>query len=326
MELQVLIPRAASAAALALLLAGCEKEITVDLPQSEPKVVVEGSIETGQPPLIFLTRTQSYFAPTSISSIAATFISDAVVTIDDGTTVHVLDRLCSELIPDSLIDEVAAETGIDANILRSANICAWTKLDNSLLGVEGRTYRLRVETEGKTLTSTTTIPHGVALDSTWFKLANQRPNDDTLGFIWGRLSDPDTIGNAYRWFAQRVNQGADGEPKDSRHLAPLFSVFEDRYVNGLTFDFAYNRGNVAFSSADDDINEERGFFKVGDTVSVKFTSIGLREFRFFDSYANNVSSQGDVFSNPSNVRTNVEGGLGIWVGYATRFRTVVCQP
>ncbi|MBK7947096.1 MAG: hypothetical protein IPJ85_18100 [Flavobacteriales bacterium] len=34
-----------------MLLAGCEKEITVDLPQSEPKVVVEGSIETGQPPL-----------------------------------------------------------------------------------------------------------------------------------------------------------------------------------------------------------------------------------------------------------------------------------
>lgn len=322
MELQVLIPRIALVAAAAALLAGCEKEITVKLPETEPKVVVEGSIETGQAPLVFLTRTQSYFAPTSVASIAATFISDAKVWVNGDS----LTRVCSSLIPDSLIEQVAASTGIAASILRAANICAWTKLDGSLVGVEGQTYDLRVEALGKVITSRTTIPQGVALDSAWFKLANQRPNDDTLGFIWARLTDPDTVGNAFRWFARRTNAGPDGQPKDSRYLAPLFSVFNDRYINGLSFDFNYNRGSVPFSTAEDDTNEERGYFKVGDTVSVKFTSIGQAEYRFFDSFANNVSSQGDVFSNPSNVRTNINGGLGIWAGYATRFRTVVCQP
>lgn len=320
------MPRILLLAGAAALLAGCEKEITVKLPETEPRVVVEGSIETDQPPTVLLTRTQSYFAPTNVASIASAFISEAVVTVDDGSTVHVLDRVCSDLIPDSLIDEAAAATGISPELLRAARICVWTKLDGSLLGEEGRTYRLRVEAEGKTLTSATKIPYGVALDSAWFRLANQRPNDDTLGFLWARLSDPDTAGNAYRWFARRINRGSDGEPKDRRFIAPLFSVFEDRYVNGLSFDFNYNRGSEPFSTADDDENEERGYFKVGDTVVVKFASIGLREFRFFDTYANNVVSQGDVFSNPSNPRTNIEGGLGYWAGYGTRFKTVVCQP
>jgi len=328
MELQVLTAKPSLLiAATCLLLAGCDKEITVDLPETESKVVVEGNIETGQPPIVFLTRTQSFFAPTSVASIAGTYISDAVVTVNDGDSTYTLTRLCSDLIPDSLIDEVAAQTGVSPDLLRAARICAWTFLNNELLGEEGKTYRLRVLTEGKELTSTTTIPQGVALDSAWFKLDNPSPNaDDSLGFLWARLSDPDTAGNAYRWFARRINLGADGQPKDSRFISPFFGVFEDRYIDGLTLDFNYNRGNEPYSQAEEDINEERGYFKRGDTVVVKFSSIGLREFRFFNSFANNASSQGDIFSNPANIRSNIDGGLGVWAGYAPRFRTVVCQP
>ncbi len=69
-----------------------------------------------------------------------------------------------------------------------------------------------------------------------------------------------------------------------------------------------------------------GFFKRGDTVVVKFSSIGLKEFNFFDSFYSNASSQGDVFSNPANIVSNIDGGLGSWVGYAPRFDTVVCVP
>jgi len=312
--------------AITLLATACEKEITVELPQTEAKVVVEGTIETGAPPLVLLTRTQSFFAPTSVESIASSFISDAIVTVDDGTATHPLLRICSNDIPDELLEEAAAAAGLDADLLRQANICIWTLLDNSLLGEEGRTYRLNVQADGKTLTSTTTIPPGVTLDSLWFKLAERRPNDDTLGFIWGTLSDPDTIGNGYRWFARRINLGEDGEPKDGRFIAPLFSVFEDRFVNGLTFDFAYNRGAEPFSSETDDNNEEGGFFNRGDTVVVKLASIGSREYQFYNSYSNNVATQGDLFSNPSNIRTNIDGGLGIWAGLGVRLDTVVCVP
>lgn len=311
---------------IALLFASCEKEITVDLPQTDPYVVVEGTIESGEPPFVLLTRTQSYFDPTSISSIASSFISDAVVTVTDGNTTYVLDRICSGELSEVELQLAAEATGIDIDLLRQANICAWTKLDNTLLGEEGHSYRLTVQADGKTLTSTSTLPHALALDSLWFKLAERNPDDDSLGFIWARMSDPDTVGNNYRWLAKRINQYANGDQKDASFVAPLFSVFWDRYVNGLSFDFNYNRGSVPYSDADDDNNEESGYFKRGDTVVVKFASIGIDEYRFYNSFATNVSSQGDLFSNPSNVMSNIQGGLGIWAGWGTRFDTVICVP
>lgn len=310
----------------ALLLQSCEKEITVDLPETEPRVVVEASIETGQPPLVILTRTQAFFAPTSISSIANSFVREATVTVFDGVTTHVLDRVCSSLLPPELLEEAAAATGIEPALLANADICIWTKLDNALLGEEGRSYRLGVEADGRSLNATTTIPQAVAPDSLWFKLAFQQPNDDTLGFVWARITDPDTLGNHYRFFSRRINAGPDGGPKDAGFVAPFFSVYEDRYVNGLTFDFSFSRGRRPFSQAEDDENEERGYFKVGDTVVVKFASIGTAEYQFFSSFQNNAATQGDVFSTPTNVVSNIQGGLGVWVGYGVALDTLVCVP
>lgn len=304
----------------------CEKQITVELPETEPRVVVEATMETGHPPFVILTRTQGFFAPTSIESIAGSFISEATVTVFDGVTTHTLDRICSSLIPDSLLEEAANATGIDVNLLANANICIWTKLDNTLLGEEGRSYRLEIEADDKQLRSTTTIPNSISADSLWFKLALQRPNDDSLGFIWARIVDPDTIGNHYRWMAKRINAGPDGEPKDASFIAPFFSVYEDRYVNGLTFDFPFDRGARPFSNALDDENEERGFFKRGDTVVVKFVNIGRAEYLFYNSFQNNAATQGDVFSTPANIITNIEGGLGVWAGYGVRLDTLVCVP
>lgn len=312
-------------ALMGLLLAGCEKEIVVDLPTTPPRVVVEATIETGGPPVVILTRTQGFFEPTSLASIANTFISEATVTVFDGFTTHVLDRICSSIIPDSLLGQVAAATGIDPNLLANANICAWTKLDGSLLGEEGRSYRLEVQADDKFLRSTTTIPHAIAPDSLWFRLALQRPDDDTLGFAWARIVDPDTIGNHYRWMAKRINLRPDGRPKDNTFIAPLFSVYEDRYVNGLTFDFAFPRGSLPFSAEQDDV-AERGYFKVGDTVVVKFVNLDRASYLFYNSFQSNAATQGDVFSTPANIISNIEGGLGIWAGYGVRFDTLICVP
>jgi hypothetical protein len=261
-----------------------------------------------------------------LQSLADGYITEATVSIFDGESTHVLDRICSGDLTDEQLEIAAEATGIDIDLLRSVNICAWTILDASLVGEIGRSYRLDVQADGKSLTSTTTIPPVVALDSLWFQLAERDANDDSLGFIWATLSDPAILGNQYRWFAKRINDGEDGEPKDDSFIAPLFSVFEDRYVNGLTFDFNYNRGEQAYSTAEDDNNEEAGFFKRGDVVVVKFTSIDQGVFKFYDSYANNVASAGDLFSNPANVRSNVSGGLGVWAGYSASLDTVICIP
>ncbi|MDX9751260.1 MAG: DUF4249 domain-containing protein [Flavobacteriales bacterium] len=311
-------------AAAALLLAACEKEITVDLPGMPPQLVVEGTIEPGLPPIVILTRTQGYFEPTNAAALAAMYVGNAAITVDNGDGPLPLDPICtSALTPEqqALFSEL---TGLDPALLTAVDICVYSTTNTVLFGEVGRTYALRVEAEGHVLTATTTIPQPVPLDSVWFRLALERPGDDSLGYAWARISDPDTMGNHYRWMARRINHRPDGTVKDPTFISPLGHTFEDKYVNGLTFEMDFIRGRQFFSDQPEDNNEEQGHFKVGDTIAVKFVSIGYAEHEFYTSYDENVGSTGDMFGTPVNARSNITGGLGIWAGWGVHADTIVC--
>jgi hypothetical protein len=307
---------------------GCEKEITIDLPDSEPKIVVQGSIEQGQPPIVLLSESQGYFDATDLTSLEDYYLKGAVVTVSNGDVEIVLDEICTADIPEELLPLVASLTGFDPEILAFLDICAYTTPDESIWGEVGKIYDLQVEHDSRLATSRTKINELVYLDSTWFKLSG---SSDSLGFAWGNLTDPDTIGNAYRWFAQRINSYPEwsenaGEQKDGGYIAPLGSAFDDEFFNGLSFEFPYYRGTTLNSGKEDDLNEEAFFFKVGDTIAVKSTVIDRGSFLFIDSYETQVSNQGSPFAVPTNVRTNIEGGLGGWIGYGTSYDTIVCVP
>ncbi len=307
----------------ALAFISCEKEIVVDLPETEPKLVVEGVIENGQRPLVILTKTQSYFAPTDISSISSIFVRDAVITISDGTNTMTLVQLCSSAIPDSLLELASELTGIDPALLDDADVCVYTSASTSDTGVIGRTYTLNVTGDGKSCSAVTKIPNIVPWDSTWWRLAEQEADDDSSGYIWGRLTDPDTMGNGYRHYARRFYSADPDFVEDSRFISPLGTTFNDKYLNGLTVDFFAVRGRSPFTDNSED--ETAGFFLRGDSLIMKFVSMGLKEADFYITYDNNVASQGDIFSTPSNARTNINGGLGIWAGWAACYDTLVCQ-
>ena len=46
---------------IGIILAGCEKKVDFKLQDAEPKLVVDASIENGQPPQVTLTRSLDYF-------------------------------------------------------------------------------------------------------------------------------------------------------------------------------------------------------------------------------------------------------------------------
>lgn len=312
---------------LVMAFTSCEKDITVDLPVYPEQLVVEGTIEQGRPPLVILTRTQPFFSPTNLGAIANMFVGGATVTITTGSgETWVLDQLCSNLLDSATLVLAAEGTGLNPALLAAANICIYTSLNPARIGVIGESYRLNISAEGKTISAITAIPHPVPLDSAWFKPAHINSGDDSLGFAWGRLTDPDTLGNGYRWYAQRINHRPNGQRKDPYYISPIGSTFNDKYINGLTFDFNVPRGQLFYAGRTEDNNAERGFFKVGDTIAVKFTSIGRREFDFYKSYDENVASIGDIFSTPANVKSNITGGLGIWAGRGVYLDTIVCRP
>ena|ERR1051326_3305301 len=308
---------------LIFVFASCQKEIKVKLPAAKQKICVEGKIEPGIPPYVILTHNVPYFGPTDLNTMQNLFIHNAVVLLSDGTTTDTLHEYCSQSLPDSLLPVVAQFTGVDTASLKNFNYCLYTTFNLSLWGTVGKTYHLTIDAstaeKNYHLTSTTSILTPVPLDSVWYKYIKADHTGDSLGFVYAHLTDPPAEGNCYRWLAMR-------EGKDQSFIAPAGSVFDDKFINGQSFDFAYNRGSVPNSTAPDDNNEEEGYFKIGDTVVVKYCTIDRAAFDFFRQVDVAVYSQGNPFSSPSSVPSNVyprEDALGIWCGYGVFQDTVI---
>ena len=109
-------------------------------------------------------------------------------------------------------------------------------------------------------------------------------------------------------------------------IAPLGSVADDEFFNGLTFEFAYFRGTSLNSQKEDDLNEERGYYKIGDTVAVRGCVIDYDAFLYLYALESQVANSGSPFSVPNNIPSTVEGGLGAFIGYGVFNDTIYCQP
>ena len=314
--------------AIAAVLIGCEKEIEVDIPPADIKIVVEGSIEPGQPPLVILTRSQSYFEPTDLSALEDMYVNGAQVTVSTGDVSVDLTEICTSDLPPELIPIVTEMTGFTAEQLAQFNICVYSTFNPAIFGEENKEYRLDISHGDTDLYAVTKIPTILPLDSVWFELAG---TNDSLGFAHGFLTDPDTTGNAYRWYTKRINHYPEwsqhaGEQKDGQFMAPFQSVNDDAFFNGLQFEFLYSRPVSANSSKEDDNNDERGYFKLGDTIAVRACTIDHGVFRFFYSMESQIGNQGSPFAVPFELETNIQGGgLGIWAGYGVHNDTIICE-
>ena len=291
----------------------CQKQIEFDLPSVEQTFVVEAVVESGLPPRVIVTNTQGYFDPLSPSSLSEIFIPDAVVTLSDGDTTL---NLNFELIP------------VEGSPLP---IPAYT--DTNFIGQYGKNYTLHVQVGDKEAHAKAQIPQPIILDSLWFFAYEAY---DSLGFIWAKFTDPDTVGNCYRWFAQRINSytynydspydNVKGTMKDNRPLAPIGSSTDDKLFNGLTFDFAFPRGEDGILEGPDDEGIEEGFYKRGDTVLVKSTTTTYPTYLYVRAMENQAVSNGSIFSSPGNLPYNVEGdGLGVFIGYGVSYDTLICE-
>ncbi|MDI9339027.1 MAG: DUF4249 domain-containing protein [Sediminibacterium sp.] len=273
-------------AAIGLL--ACRKDVQVKLPTHKQKIVVEASIEVGGPAVVFLSYTVPYFGNFDFSQPQKAFIKGALVIVSDGNSSDTL----KELDPQN----------------------GYLYLGTKLFGQTGKTYYLTVKVNDKIIKGSTFIREPVKLDSLYFK-----GEQDTLGFIWQRFSEPAGSGNYYRWFAKR-------KTKDQFFAAPFGSTFEDRFIDGKSFDFSYDRGPQPNQVQEYRDDPERGFYKRGDTVIVKFCHIGQAEYQFWNTYYQNKASNGNPFSAPTNVKSNYndpEEVFGCFVGYAPFYDTII---
>lgn len=306
---------------LILAIASCTKEVQIDIPGYEEQLVVDGRIETGMPPIVLLSTTKDIYSPTDLNSYLNSFVSGAVVTVSNGDTTVMLDEICTDNLPPGTEQMAADLFGIPVAELPNYHICAYTSFNTSIWGEVGKTYELTVQYDGKTYTSSTRILQPTALDNVFWQQDEDAPQG--FGFSWATLTDPAGQYDAYLWEVKRLDIGADGQPKDGVFKATFAPVWDDEFINGTTFDFAFENPN----NRDEDIPDEQKFYYgIGDTVVIKLSKMDVDVFEFMEKKYLQLQTTGNPFASPTAIPTNIKGGAqGVWAGYSPHFDTLICQ-
>ncbi len=280
-----------------LFLVACEKDIQIEPTQNQAKMVVDAEIENGQAPIVVLSTSLNYFSTIDTATLFASFIKDAKVQINNGTKTVNLQ-----------VNELRFPQG-------GRYVFYTTPLNDPMLGETGKTYQLSIEHNGQQYQSTTTIPIITkTIDSLWSKRVANRPTTDSFRVLMARIIDPPGLGNYIRYFTKVNNQ-------------PLFpgfnSAFDDAIIDGKTYNIDIDKGvdkNQPFE------RENYGFFKLGDTVTVKLANIDKASYTFWRTWEFAFQSIGNPFSSPGVVKGNISNGaLGAFCGYGSQYKTYICK-
>ncbi|MEG0949572.1 MAG: DUF4249 family protein [Bacteroidales bacterium] len=269
-----------------LLLAGsalsCEPRWNYDTEGYESEVVVEGWIEAGSYPRVLLSQSISSSVTIDTTGWVDIPVYWAKVTVSDGEQTEVL-------------------TGrYDANYLPP-----YTYTGSQIKGQPGKEYTLLIECSGRTVRAKTRIPEGnVSMRHIDVSRVAEKP-----GFYQvevGFYDDPAT--KDYYKFFTRVHQS------DLRYYSSQLGTIDDGVI-------ANGSATVPVYKYVRNYTDKNGsqYFKPGDKLSVKITRIGREEFLFWNSYDNQLTNnKNPIFGNVSNLKSNIEGGTGIWCGYLTQ--------
>ena len=278
------------------LLVACEKKIDFTLREGTPRLVVEATIENGQPPMVILTRSIGYFSGLTPQLLVNNFVHGAEVTISNGSRTHKLKEY-----------PVPAGNGITFYYysIDSANLAT------AFTGELNKSYSLHILAEGKEYTSSTTIPRITKqIDSLWWKPA-PATSDTTKAVVMVKATDPAGFGDYIRYFTKINTHGS--------FLPPVNSVFDDLFVDGTTYEVQIQPGIDRNSDS-----AEYNFFKRGDTVTFKIANIDKTTFDFWRTWEYSYASIGNPFSTPTRVLGNISNdALGYFGGYAAQYRTLI---
>jgi hypothetical protein len=285
--------------ALLFTLVSCEKEVHINMSSTAPRLVVQGAIETGVYPYVFLTSTIGFFEKVDLSTLEKSFIHGADVKVSNGSKTITLR-------------EYSFDTGSSSKFYLYSIDTA--DLANAFVGEEGKSYTLTITYDGKTYTSVTKVPAAKNIDSMWFNipLFKNSKTPDSARQLFVNFTDPDTPGNYIRYYTSKNYE---------QFIAS--DQFNDEVVNGkpLTEIPLY----AGFETTDNNDNEDSlRYFYPGDTVILKWSSIDKRVYNFWNSFAYAQNSLGNPFASPINLQTNMSNGaLGIWGGYGSVYDTLV---
>ena len=293
---------------LTLIMSSCEEEFKPSDVKAKQEYVVEGQLEAsslGIPTFVILSKSTSYFSTLDSLLVESLYIDDADVFVSDGDKSIQLTYVCAKDLGLPLLYKLY---GVLGNKIFSSKFCAYLDLKSELDIKEGQEYKLEIEHAGNHIEAITTIPDNVNLDSLYFK---EPPGEslDSAAMMWCKISDPANEKNYYRYFVT----------ENFRNIFSYNSLFDDLIIDGKTIDLPFRKPVDPRSS---DFNKDIGFtYLRGDTLQFKLCALDEAHYDFWQSFQ--FSNNQGPFTSYIRAKDNIEGGIGIWGGYACKVINVI---
>jgi hypothetical protein len=276
-----------------LFLVSCEKDINIKLDPSQTKLVVDATIENGQAPVVFLSKSLDFFSKINPEVLASSLVRNARIKIGDGISEVILTE--------------------DSIVRNTSKVFFYTTSGSALFfrGKINTKYTITIEVLGEVYTATTTIPEITRrIDSLWWeKIPFAEDTNDVRVMFKG--TDRVGFGDYIRYFTKKGQ-----EP----FLPGINSVFDDQIIDGSTYTVQIDKGfdkNVEFA-------DSLSNFKRGDTVTIKLCNIDKVTYDFWRTYEFSFQSIGNPFSSPTRILGNISNdALGYFGGYGAQYRTVI---
>ena len=295
-------------AVLASLVAfsSCLKDITVDLPQAETCLVVDGYVDYDDYPVVFLSKSMAYFQELDTNAVNDLQITNekATVIVSNGNLIDTLQYLPIQRWPYKCF------------------------MGTKFKGELNHRYDLKVLYGGQVYTSSTYIPDTIPIDTVFPVFLT-----DTFAMVRINWKDPKNESNYYSIHVKNQEQPMYYRPYALNH------IISDKLSDGQAMSFAMvAKGMERNAYYDNFMSQEEQdslyyklgdylCFSVGDSVSLKLSTIDNVSYNIWESWYRNWITDGNPFTNPATVRTNInapEGmrARGFWVGYGCNYRSL----
>jgi hypothetical protein len=113
-----------------------------------------------------------------------------------------------------------------------------------------------------------------------------------------------------------------GGPIDDIYKRGFGGFFSDQFFDSQTIEFYYE--NPLKRKDTTHLKAYKRYFRLGDSVVVKFSKMDQQVFSFYDKKYAQLNSASSPFSTPVNVPTNIPGLLGVWAGFSPCYDTLYC--
>jgi hypothetical protein len=259
----------------ALALTGCTKVIDLDLNTADPQIVVEADLsdKPSEKATVSLSKTINFSQNNTFPPL-----SNAVVFIKNRTT-GVTDTL--------------KET--------SAGLYKGTKL----VGVVGNTYDLTIQSGGKTITASSTIPRKVPFDTIAF-IRQALFGNERISMI-PRFNDPVGVGDNYRYIVT-----TNGKKATDLHIQ------NDALIDGKV------NGRPLFTGGGGPPSQDG--LKVGDVIDFEFRCIDKGAYTYFETLQSGGGGPNSNSATPTNPVSNLNGAiLGYFSAYTTQTKTIIVK-